>query len=94
MKSGKAGEPLAFDDSCSPPLDVRVADVNQHAHLTNINRHVGSLSSAAHDPSQTDIRAFFGGTQVGKGKVEALEHAQSNVEDQPGKVLDEGNSKM
>ena len=39
-------------------------------------RQKGGIGSAAYDPKQGDIRAFFG------GKTDALEHAESNAHDE------------
>lgn len=44
-------------------------------------RQRGGIGSAAHDPNQKDIRAFFGGGTV-ETPVEAAEHSESNARDE------------
>ncbi|KAF8510068.1 phosphoglycerate mutase [Hysterangium stoloniferum] len=43
------------------PLVVRVTHLNQHGHLDGVTRQKGGIGSSAYDPSQKDIRDFFGG---------------------------------
>ncbi|KAF8895486.1 phosphoglycerate mutase-like protein [Infundibulicybe gibba] len=45
-------------------LTVHLMDFNRCEHLQNIVRQKGGIGSAAHDPKQKDIRAFFGGRAV------------------------------
>jgi hypothetical protein len=81
---------LEFPDSDPPPLSIKVTHVNQHDHLQGVKRQAGGMSSAAHDPAQSDIRSFFGGGKADVGQQPpALEHSKSNVEDQPGKVIED-----
>ena len=40
-------------------------------------RQKGGVGSAAHDPKQQDIRAFFGGGKIPAAAVEGLEEGQS-----------------
>jgi len=75
VKASKEGEPLDFPDGDLPPLTVKVTHVNQHSHINGIKRQKGGLGSAAYDPKQEDIRAFFG------GKTTALAPAESNARD-------------
>ncbi|THH20081.1 hypothetical protein EW146_g1183 [Bondarzewia mesenterica] len=76
------GELLECDGNNSPPLAIRVTDVNRHSHINDIKRQKGGIGSAAYDPKQADIRAFFG------GKVQAQEHSESNANDEVGVELD------
>lgn len=41
-------------------------------------RQKGGIGSAAYDPNQKDIRAFFGGGAV-ETPVVAMDHSESNV---------------
>lgn len=50
--------------------------LDQWADSTKQKRQKGGIGSAAFDPKQGDIRAFFG------GKTDALEHAESNAHDE------------
>jgi len=43
------------------PLTVRVTHLNEKGHLEGIVRQGGGIGSAAHDPSQREIREYFGG---------------------------------
>ncbi|KZV73738.1 phosphoglycerate mutase-like protein [Peniophora sp. CONT] len=72
----KEGTPLEIADNDLPPLTVKVTHVNEHKHIDGIKRQKGGIGSAAFDPKQGDIRAFFG------GKTDALEHAESNAHDE------------
>jgi len=47
--------------SMNRELIMHVTDVNRHSHTDNIKRQKGGIGSAAYDPKQKDIRAFFGG---------------------------------
>ncbi|KAI5117444.1 hypothetical protein M0805_005823 [Coniferiporia weirii] len=58
------GQTIDIDATSPPPLKVEVTHVNQHDHLESIKRQHGGIGSAAHDPAQKDIRAFFGGDAV------------------------------
>jgi len=78
VQGTKGEEPLEFPDSDPPPLTMKVTDVNRHEHIDNIVRQKGGVGSAAYDPKQADIRAFFGGAAVG-------EHAESNARDETAK---------
>ncbi|KAF7965552.1 hypothetical protein HWV62_2685 [Athelia sp. TMB] len=80
IPGAKEGEPLEFSDD-TPPLSVRVTHVNVHDHIDKIKRQQGGVGSAAHDPAQKDIRAFFGGGSV-KDEVKAEEHSESNANDE------------
>ncbi|KAF8272219.1 histidine phosphatase superfamily [Lactarius quietus] len=57
-----------------PFMVMRVTHVNSHSHLDNIKRQKG-IGSAAYDPRQEDIRAFFAGksgdSSVSEGKADA-----------------------
>ncbi|KAH7922935.1 phosphoglycerate mutase-like protein [Leucogyrophana mollusca] len=83
VKGTTEGEPLQFADDAAPALEVRVTDVNRHEHIDSIKRQKGGIGSAAHDPNQQDIRAFFGGGGM-KKPVEAQEHSESNAGDEVG----------
>ncbi|KAI0061422.1 hypothetical protein BV25DRAFT_1826555 [Artomyces pyxidatus] len=63
VKGATEGEPMEVADNDLPPLVVRVTDFNRHSHTDNVKRQKG-LGSAAYDPNQKDIRAFFGGQTV------------------------------
>ncbi|KAI0043447.1 phosphoglycerate mutase-like protein [Auriscalpium vulgare] len=75
VKGSVKDKPLEFPDNDLPPLEVRVTDVDRHSHTDKIKRQKGGIGSAAYDPSQQDIRAFFG------GKVEAQPVPESNARD-------------
>ncbi|KDQ62327.1 hypothetical protein JAAARDRAFT_30223 [Jaapia argillacea MUCL 33604] len=89
-QNGDSG--LAWPEGDIPPLIVRVTDVNRHEHIDTVKRQKGGIGSAAHDPKQQDIRAFFGGAAASgtsekdgvTAPVEAKEHAESNVRDTTG----------
>ncbi|KAF9030225.1 phosphoglycerate mutase [Hymenopellis radicata] len=57
----KSGESIDFDGDNIPPLKVRLSDFNSYEHLNTPVRQRGGIGSAAYDPQQKDIRAFFGG---------------------------------
>jgi len=88
VPGAKEGEPLEFPDDNPPPLSVRVTHVNVHDHIDKIKRQQGGVGSAAHDPAQKDIRAFFGGGSV-KDEVKAQEHSESNANDEVGVILED-----
>lgn len=46
-------------------------------------RQKGGIGSAAYDPSQKDIRAFFGGGEV-NGDIVAKDQSESNAKDEVG----------
>ncbi|RDX42613.1 phosphoglycerate mutase-like protein [Lentinus brumalis] len=72
------GVPLDFPDSNPPKLRIQVTDVNRHEHLAEVKRQKGGIGSAAHDPKQQDIRAFFGGGKPkGEGTETELEEGRS-----------------
>ncbi len=52
------------------------------ATLTSLyqKRQHGGIGSAAYDPKQQDIRAFFGGRKIDAGQVEG--RSESNAEDE------------
>ncbi|KAJ3503368.1 hypothetical protein NLJ89_g8470 [Agrocybe chaxingu] len=54
---------IAVSPSTKLAFNVRVTDVNRHAHLSNLHRQKGGIGSLAHDPAQKDIRSFLGGKQ-------------------------------
>jgi len=86
VQGAKEGETLEFPDNDPPPLVCTVTHINQHMHINNIKRQKGGIGSAAHDPNQKDIRAFFSGGGAGtvETPVEAMEHSASNVNDEVG----------
>ncbi|TFK52626.1 phosphoglycerate mutase-like protein [Heliocybe sulcata] len=75
VHGAKEGEPVEFPSNESPPLTMKVTDVNRHEHIDDIKRQKGGIGNAAYDPKQADIRAFFGGAAVG-------EPAASNARDE------------
>jgi hypothetical protein len=77
---------LSFTESDPPLLDVKVTHKNIHGHLQNV-KQVSSLE----DPNQMDAKSFFGGGGIVGDKPLVKEHAKSNVEDQPGKAVSQGN---
>ncbi|KAJ8080558.1 hypothetical protein PM082_017392 [Marasmius tenuissimus] len=42
---------------------VRLTDLNRHEHLDSVTRQQGGIGRAAYDPTQKDIRSFFGGSR-------------------------------
>ncbi|PSR70465.1 hypothetical protein PHLCEN_2v13616 [Hermanssonia centrifuga] len=80
VKGSKEGEPLEFSDNALPPLEVRVVAFNSSEHLEKVKRQHGGIGSAAYDPKQQDIRAFFGGGKIDGGQVEG--RSESNAEDE------------
>ncbi|KAI0036441.1 histidine phosphatase superfamily, partial [Vararia minispora EC-137] len=76
VKASKEGEPMEIREDDLPPLSAKVTHVNEHSHITDIKRQGGGIGSAAYDPKQEDIRAFFG------GRTSALAHAKSNANDE------------
>jgi len=60
IEGAQEGQPMAMDKE-RPLLVIRVTDVNRHSHTNNIKRQKGGIGSAAYDPKQKDIMAFFGG---------------------------------
>ncbi|KAI0259833.1 phosphoglycerate mutase [Gloeopeniophorella convolvens] len=75
IENAQDGEPIYVDKE-PPLLAMRVTDVNRHSHIDDIKRQGGGIGSAAYDPNQKDIRAFFG------GKTEALPVSESNAHDE------------
>jgi len=61
IEGAQEGQPVAVDKE-RPLLIMRVTDINRHSHIDNIIRQKGGIGSAAYDPKQKDIRAFFGGS--------------------------------
>jgi len=71
IEGAQEGRPIDVDKE-PPLLVVRVTDVNRHSHIDNIKRQKG-IGSAAYDPRQEDIRAFF------EGKSAALSASGGNA---------------
>jgi len=73
IEGAQEGRPKGVDEEL-PFMVVRVTHVNSHSHLDNIKRQKG-IGSAAYDPRQEDIRAFFAGksgnSSVSEGKADA-----------------------
>jgi len=82
VKGSEEGEPLDFADDDLPPLEVRVTEFNRHEHLDSIARQKGGIGSAAHDPAQQDIRAFFGGGAAPKPAQNGEGRSESNARDE------------
>ncbi|KAI0699308.1 phosphoglycerate mutase-like protein [Cerioporus squamosus] len=78
VEGAQEGVPLDFPDSNPPKLRIQVTDVNRHEHLDEVKRQKG-IGSAAHDPKQQDIRAFFGGGKL-KGEAAATELEEGRSE--------------
>ncbi|TBU27212.1 phosphoglycerate mutase-like protein [Dichomitus squalens] len=76
----KEGQPLDFPDSEPPKLRIRVTDVNRSEHLAGVTRQKGGIGSAAHDPAQKDIRAFFGGARLEEGRAASNAQDEAEVE--------------
>ncbi|KAH8114735.1 histidine phosphatase superfamily [Phellopilus nigrolimitatus] len=68
----KEGQAVDADQPDPSPLRVKVIQHNQRSHLDGIKRQLGGIGSAAHDPAQKDIRAFFGGGAVSPSKGEEI----------------------
>ena len=49
------------------------------AFILDQKRQQGGIGSAAHDPAQTDIRAFFGGASAKSGDSNQPNKASGNV---------------
>ncbi|KAI0004609.1 phosphoglycerate mutase-like protein [Russula compacta] len=60
VEGGQESQPTAVDKE-HPLLVMHVTDINKHSHIDNIKRQKGGIGSAAYDPKQKDIKAFFGG---------------------------------
>lgn len=60
IEGAQEGQPIDMDKEL-PFLVMRVTDINRHSHVDNIKRQKGGVGSAAYDPRQEDIRAFFEG---------------------------------
>ncbi|KAI0304504.1 histidine phosphatase superfamily [Multifurca ochricompacta] len=75
IEGAQEDQSIALDD-VHPLLVIRVTDVNRHSHIDNVTRQKGGIGSAAYDPKQKDIRAFFG------GKTENLSISESNAHDE------------
>jgi len=72
IEGAQEGRPIDVDKE-PPFLVVRVTDVNRHSHLDNIKRQKG-IGSAAYDPRQEDIRAFFEGKSAASSVSEGNAH--------------------
>jgi broad specificity phosphatase PhoE len=72
IEGAQEGQPMDVDKE-PPVLVVRVTDVNRHSHIDNIKRQKG-IGSAAYDPRQEDIRAFFGGKSEASSASEGKAH--------------------
>jgi len=75
IEGAQEGQPIDVDKEL-PFLVVRVTDVNCHSHIDNIKRQKGGIGSAAYDPRQEDIRAFFGGKSVASKSNADAENAE------------------
>ncbi|EJC97827.1 phosphoglycerate mutase-like protein, partial [Fomitiporia mediterranea MF3/22] len=60
----KEGETLAVNPTDPLPLHIKVTHTNEHSHLDRVKRQHGGIGSSAYDPSQKDIRAYFGGATI------------------------------
>jgi len=63
IEGAREGQPIDVDKE-RPLLFMGVTDVNRHSHTDNIRRQKGGIGSAAYDPKQKEIMAFFGGKTV------------------------------
>ncbi|KAL4251244.1 Histidine phosphatase superfamily protein [Abortiporus biennis] len=83
---GWDGQPLEFSQEDLPPLVIKVTDFNRSEHLDGVKRQQGGIGSAAFDPKQKDIRAFFGGAKInkpleeGRSESNALDEADVDIE--------------
>ncbi|KAI0755047.1 phosphoglycerate mutase-like protein [Daedaleopsis nitida] len=80
VEGAKEGEPLVFEESTPPKLRIQVTDINRHEHLSQVKRQGGGIGSAAHDPKQKDIRAFFGGGKLEEGRSASNARDEAEVE--------------
>ncbi|KAH9947560.1 phosphoglycerate mutase-like protein [Amylocystis lapponica] len=90
VKDTRGGEPLELPSDHLPPLEVRVTEFNRHEHLNSVARQKGGIGSAAHDPSQQDIRAFFGGGATAKQTENEEGRSESNARDEVDVTIEEG----
>ncbi|KAH9922855.1 phosphoglycerate mutase-like protein [Epithele typhae] len=68
-------------------VTCRVTDINRHEHLDNVVRQKGGIGSAAHDPKQQDIRAFFGGGKIANNVDLEEGRSLSNAKDEADVVI-------
>ncbi|KAH8104740.1 phosphoglycerate mutase-like protein [Cristinia sonorae] len=87
VKGWGGKEPLVFADNDIPPLIIKVTEFDRHEHLDKVKRQKGGIGSAAFDPKQKDIRAFFGGAKLGSqadvsASTKEEGRSESNVQDE------------
>ncbi|KAH9042225.1 histidine phosphatase superfamily [Lactarius pseudohatsudake] len=73
IEGAQEGQPIDVGKEF-PILVTRVTDVNRHSHIDNIKRQQGGIGSAAYDPKQGDIRAFFEGKSGALSASEGSAH--------------------
>lgn len=88
VKNSKEGVPMEFSNDDLPPLKVAVTEFDRGEHLDKVKRQKGGIGSAAYDPKQKDIRAFFGGGTLPEGRSE------SNAQDEVDVEINESDSRL